>query len=90
MREAKHELESMREDLQDIVDVTMQQQQQRARPTHKMKAWLQSIEVILKELDSSLQKGDQEMEKKCLGNCCCCINYVLGKETREKINIVRG
>lgn len=33
----------------------------------KMKAWLQSIEVILKELDSSLQKGDQEMEKKIFG-----------------------
>lgn len=45
----------------------------------KMKAWLQSIEVILKELDSSLQKGDQEMEKKCLGNCCCCMNYVVGQ-----------
>lgn len=35
LREAKHELESMREDLLDIVDVTKQQQQQRARPTHK-------------------------------------------------------
>lgn len=33
----------------------------------KMKAWLQSIEVMLKELDSSLQKGDQEMEKKIFG-----------------------
>ncbi|KAL6334982.1 hypothetical protein AAG906_023787 [Vitis piasezkii] len=44
------------------------------------------VELMEKEVNEILQKGDQEIQKKCIGTCCprnCRSSYKLGKKASE-------
>ncbi|KAL5756333.1 hypothetical protein ACOSQ2_021079 [Xanthoceras sorbifolium] len=90
LRDLKLELENISKDVETKADVA--EQQQYSSRTNQVKGWLQSVQLKLKEVDDILQKGDQEIQQKCLGSCCprhCCTSYKLGKQVIKKIDVVK-
>ena len=58
---------------------------------NEVNGWLNSLEVLEKEVNQILEKGDREIQKKCLRNFCtsnCQSSYKIGKMAREKIPVV--
>ncbi|KAK3219544.1 hypothetical protein Dsin_013514 [Dipteronia sinensis] len=90
LRELKLELENISKDVEGRADFA--EQQQYSARTNQVKGWLQRVQLKLKEVDNILQKGDEEIQQKCLGSCCprhCCTSYKLGKQVIKEINVVQ-
>nr|AKE49460.1 NBS-LRR disease resistance protein NBS45 [Dimocarpus longan] len=90
LRDVKCELENISKDIETRVEVA--EQQQYSQRTNQVKGWLERKQVVVEEANDILQKGDQEIQKKCLGSCCrrnCCSRYKLGKEVIKKIDAVK-
>ncbi|KAK2651513.1 hypothetical protein Ddye_011378 [Dipteronia dyeriana] len=90
LRELKRELENISKDVEGRADYA--EQQQYSARTNQVKGWLQSVQLKLKEVDNMLQKGDEEIQQKCLGSCCprhCRTSYKLGKQVIKEINVVQ-
>ena len=67
------------------------QRNAKMRLRSKVSGWLNSLEALEGEVNEILEKGDQEIQKKCLRNCCtsnCRSSYKIGKMAREKIVVV--
>ena len=61
------------------------------RRTREVDGWLQSVRVLEKQVDETLQKGNQEIQRKCLGSCCpknCRSSYKIGKIASKKLGAV--
>ncbi|KAK2651384.1 hypothetical protein Ddye_011240 [Dipteronia dyeriana] len=89
LRDAKRELENISKDIETRVELAEQEYSVR---TNQVKGWLESTQLIVKEANIILQKGDQEIQKKCFGSCCprnCCSSYKLGKEAIKKIDAAK-
>ncbi|KAL6313617.1 hypothetical protein AAG906_006986 [Vitis piasezkii] len=59
--------------------------------THVVDGWLRNVEAIEEQVKEILAKGDEEIQKKCLGTCCtknCGASYKLGKMVLEKMDAV--
>ncbi|KAK3219562.1 hypothetical protein Dsin_013532 [Dipteronia sinensis] len=90
LRELKLELENISKDVEGRTDFA--EQQQYSARTNQVKGWLQSVQLKLKVVDDILQKGDEEIQQKCLGSCCprhCRTSYKLGKQVIKEINVVQ-
>ncbi|KAK3219567.1 hypothetical protein Dsin_013537 [Dipteronia sinensis] len=90
LRDLKLELENIGKDVEGRADFA--EQQQYSARTNQVKGWLQSVQLKLKEADDILQKGDEEIQQKCLGSCCprhCRTSYKLGKQVIKEINVVQ-
>ncbi|KAL5756335.1 hypothetical protein ACOSQ2_021081 [Xanthoceras sorbifolium] len=90
LRDLKLELENISKDVETKADVA--EQQQYSARTNQVKGWLLSVQLKLKEVDDILQKGEEEIQQKCLGSCCprhCCTSYRLGKQVIKKIDAVK-
>ncbi|TXG69238.1 hypothetical protein EZV62_004173 [Acer yangbiense] len=82
-RDLKRELENISKDVAE--------QHQYPACTNQVKGWLESVQHKLKAVDNILQKGDEEIQQKCLGSCCprhCCTTYKLGKQVNKEIDVV--
>ncbi|KAK0598229.1 hypothetical protein LWI29_032723 [Acer saccharum] len=89
LRDAKRELENISKDIETRVEFAEQQYSVR---TNQVKGWLENTQLIVKEANDILQKGDQEIQNKCFGSCCprnCCYSYKLGKEAIKKTDAVK-
>ena len=90
LRDLKHDLEAISKDIEGKADLA--EQQQYAARTNQVIHWLESVQLKLKEVDAILQKGDEEIQQKCLGSCCprhCLTSYKLGKQVIKKIDVVK-
>ncbi|KAL5756359.1 hypothetical protein ACOSQ2_021105 [Xanthoceras sorbifolium] len=90
LRDLKLELQNVSKDVETRADFA--EQHQYSARTNQVKGWLLSVQLKLKEVDDILQKGDAEIQQKCLGSCCprhCCTSYKLGKQVIKKIDAVK-
>ncbi|KAL6313564.1 hypothetical protein AAG906_006929 [Vitis piasezkii] len=88
IRTAMEDLKNVYEDVKENVDREEKLQKKR---THAVDGWIQSVEAMEKEVNDLLAKGDEEIQKKCLGACCpknCRASYKIGKMVREKMDDV--
>ena len=79
------ELKNVGEDVKRRVEDVEKHQMKRR---NEVNGWLNSLKVLEKEVNQILEKGDQEIQKKCLRNCCtsnCRSSYKIRKIAREKI-----
>ena len=82
------ELKNVGEDVNRRAEDAKKHQMERR---NEVNGWLNSLEVLEKEVNQILEKGDQEIQKKRLRNCCtsnCRSSYKIGKMAREKIPAV--
>ena len=89
LSEARRELEDLSEDVNRRVEEEEQQQRKRKKV---VQGWLDAVESQIKEVDVILRKGEQEVQKKCLGSCCiynCYSGYKIGKKVINKIRDVK-
>ncbi|KAJ0075721.1 hypothetical protein Patl1_34093 [Pistacia atlantica] len=80
LRKTRDELEDISKDVRSRVEHAEQQYRKR---TNQVEGWLEKVKLKLQEVQNILQKGEQEIQKKCLGSCCprnCYSSYKLGKE----------
>ncbi|KAJ0076268.1 hypothetical protein Patl1_34410 [Pistacia atlantica] len=80
LRQTRDELEDISKDVRSRVEHADQQYRKR---TNQVEGWLERVQLKLQEVQNILQKGEQEIQKKCLGSCCprnCYSSYKLGKE----------
>ena len=57
----------------------------------EVNGWVNSLEALEGEVNEKLEKGDKEIQKKCLRNCFtrnCRSSYKIGKMEREKFTAV--
>ncbi|KAI9161044.1 hypothetical protein LWI28_013936 [Acer negundo] len=90
LEEAKRELEAISRDVES--KVSQLEEQQRSRRTNEVQNWLETVDRTLKEVEDTLQRGDQEIKKRCLGNWCaknCCSTRNFGKEVIKKLTAVK-
>ncbi|KAL6334969.1 hypothetical protein AAG906_023774 [Vitis piasezkii] len=84
LSKAMEELKNMAED----VKVELAEKNRQMRRTREVDGWLQSVQVLEKQVDEILQKGNQEIQRKCLGSCCpknCRSSYKIGKIASKKL-----
>ncbi|XP_031255509.1 probable disease resistance protein At5g63020 [Pistacia vera] len=84
LRQTRDELEDISKDVKSRVELAEQQYRKR---TNQVEGWLERVRLKLEKVDNMLQRGEQEIQKKCLGTCCprnCYSSYKLGKE------VIRG
>ena len=83
------ELSNLRKDV--MVRVEHEEQLKQSRRTHEVGGWLRAVQLMQVQVEDILQKGDQEVQKKCHGTCCpknCWSSYRLGKIVTKKIEAV--
>lgn len=89
LSEARRELEDLSEDVNRRVEEEEQQQRKRKKV---VQGWFDAVESQIKEVDVILRKGEEEVQKKCLGSCCiynCYSGYKIGKKVINKIRDVK-
>ncbi|XP_031281328.1 probable disease resistance protein At5g43730 [Pistacia vera] len=80
LRQTRDELEDISKDVRSRVEHA---EQQYRKHTNQVEGWLERVQLKLQEVQNILLKGEQEIQKKCLGSCCprnCYSSYKLGKE----------
>ena len=88
LRTEMEELKNLYEDVKERLEREEKRQKKRLRVVDR---WLRGVEAMEKQVQEILAKGDEEIQKKCLGNCCpknCGASYKLGKMVIEKIDAV--
>ena len=88
LRNAMQELKTVYEDVKARVDLEEQRQMKR---TNEVDGWLHSVLDMEIKVNEILEKGDQEIQKKCPGTCCprnCRSSYKLGKKASKKLGDV--
>ncbi|RVW89609.1 putative disease resistance protein [Vitis vinifera] len=88
LRTEMEELKNLYEDVKERVEREEKSQKKRLRVVD---GWLRGVEAMEKEVQEILAKGDEEIQKKCLGTCCpknCGASYKLGKMVLEKMDAV--
>ncbi|XP_034680601.1 disease resistance protein SUMM2-like [Vitis riparia] len=88
LRTEMEELKNLYEDVKERVECEENRQKKRLRVVD---GWLRGVEAMEKEVQEILAKGDEEIQKKCLGTCCpknCGASYKLGKMVLEKMDAV--
>ena len=83
------DLNNLYEDVKERVERAEQQQMKRRK---EVGGWIREVEAMEKEVHEILQRGDQEIQKSCLG-CCprnCWSSYRIGKAVSEKQVAVSG
>ncbi|WJZ94519.1 hypothetical protein VitviT2T_013366 [Vitis vinifera] len=89
LRNAMEDLKTVAEDVKNKVDRA--EEDREMRRTHEVDGWLHRVQVLEKEVREILQKGDQEIQQKCLGTCCpknCRSSNKMGKITSKKLGAV--
>ncbi|RVW87921.1 Disease resistance protein RPS5 [Vitis vinifera] len=89
LRKEMAELNNLYEDVKARVEGAEQRQMMRRK---EVGGWICEVEIMVKEVQEILQKGDQEIQKRCLG-CCprnCWSSYKIGKAVSEKLVAVSG
>ncbi|XP_034696126.1 probable disease resistance protein At1g61300 [Vitis riparia] len=89
LRKEMAELNNLYEDVKARVQGAEQRQMMRRK---EVGGWICEVEVMVTEVQEILQKGDQEIQKRCLG-CCprnCWCRYKIGKAVSEKLVAVPG
>ncbi|KAK3219696.1 hypothetical protein Dsin_013666 [Dipteronia sinensis] len=89
LKKAKGELDDIHKDVESNVQL---EEQQHSRRTNEVKGWQEAVDRTLTEVEATLQRGDEEIQKRCLGNWCpknCCSTYKLGKEVIKKLTDVK-
>ena len=79
------ELNNVGEDAKRRVEDAEKHQMKRR---NEVNGWLNSLEVLEKEVNQILEKVIKKSRRKCLRNCCtsnCRSSYKIGKMAREKI-----
>ncbi|KAJ0007383.1 hypothetical protein Pint_29909 [Pistacia integerrima] len=77
LRQTRNELENISKDVRSRVE---RAEQQYCKRTNQVEGWLESVQLKLEEVHNILQKGEREIQKKCLGSCCprsCYSSYKL-------------
>ena len=88
LRSAMEELKNLYEDVKERVE---REESLEKKRTHVVDGWIQRAEAMEKEVNELLAKGDEEIQKKCLGTCCprnCRATYKLAKIVQEKMDAV--
>ncbi|WJZ94523.1 hypothetical protein VitviT2T_013370 [Vitis vinifera] len=93
IRDLQQNMDSLRNAMQELRDVhddvnrrVEREEQRQMRRTNEVNGWLHRVQVMEKEVNEILQKGDQEIQKKCIGTSCprnCRSRYKLGKKASE-------
>ncbi|XVE54033.1 hypothetical protein DITRI_Ditri03aG0050000 [Diplodiscus trichospermus] len=86
----KEDLNRRRHDVRRMVEVA--EQQPRMRRTEEAEEWLTSAETLENEVNVIIQEGYQELQNKCVGNCCTKnlnSTYKIGKRIIKKIDSVK-
>ncbi|KAJ0076269.1 hypothetical protein Patl1_34411 [Pistacia atlantica] len=89
LRRKRDKLEEISKDVKSEVERAEQQHRKR---TNQVQGWLKRVPSQLDKVDNILQRGEQEIEKKCFGTCCprnCYSSYRLGKEVLEETKAVK-
>ena len=89
LRNAMEDLKTVAEDVKNKVDRA--EEDREMRRTHEVDGWLHRVQVLEKEVREILQKGDQEIQQKCLGTCCpknCRSSNKMGKIASKKLGAV--
>ncbi|KAJ0006671.1 hypothetical protein Pint_29913 [Pistacia integerrima] len=90
LRQTRDELEDISKDVRSRVEHAEQQYRKR---TNQVEGWLERVQLELQEVQNILQKGEQEIQKKCLGGWCprnCYSSCKLGKEVIKRTDAVTG
>ncbi|KAL5574656.1 hypothetical protein UlMin_016355 [Ulmus minor] len=87
LRNAMDELRNLSRDVKRRVDFA---ENQNSQCTNQVKGWLESVEAMEEGMDQILQRGNQEVQNRCLGNCPknYCSSYKLGKLVAKKLEEV--
>ncbi|XP_059642169.1 probable disease resistance protein At5g63020 [Cornus florida] len=90
LKSLRNELEKLieqRNDLRRRVEIAERQEMQR---TEQVKGWLRRAEQLEREVEVVLQKGDAEIQRKCLKICPrnCRSSHKLGKKVSKKLQAV--
>ena len=88
LRNATQELKSAYQDVKGRVELEDQRQMKR---TNEVDGWLHSVLAMELEVNEILEKGDQEIQKKCPGTCCPRngrSSYKLGEKASKKLGVV--
>eukprot|EP00261_Vitis_vinifera_P036514 XP_019077757.1 PREDICTED: probable disease resistance protein At5g63020 isoform X1 [Vitis vinifera] len=88
LRNAMQELKNVHEDVKGRVELEEQRQMRR---TNEVDGWLHGVLAMEIQVNEILEKGDQEIQKKCPGTCCprnCRSSYKLGKKATKKLGAV--
>ncbi|KAJ0075712.1 hypothetical protein Patl1_34098 [Pistacia atlantica] len=89
LRQTRDELENISKDVRSMVELAEQQYRKR---TNQVEGWLERERRKLEEVQNILEKGEQEIQRKCLGSCCprnCHSSYKLGKEVIKETEAVK-
>ena len=84
LRNRMVDLKNLSEDVKARVELV---EQQNMRATRTVKGWLRKIDLVEVDVDRILQRGDLEVENKCLGSCFpknFRLTYKLGKKVSEQ------
>ncbi|WKA13355.1 hypothetical protein VitviT2T_030660 [Vitis vinifera] len=88
LRTAVEDLKNVYEDEKEKVD---REEKLRKKRTRAVDGWIQSVEAMEKEVNDLLAKGDEDIQKKCLGTCCpknYRASYNIGKMVHGKMDEV--
>ncbi|KAL6313593.1 hypothetical protein AAG906_006962 [Vitis piasezkii] len=88
LRTAMEELKNLYKDVKERVE---REEKLQKKCTHVVDGWLRNVEAMEEQVKEILAKGDEEIQKKCLGTCCpknCGASYKLGKMVLEKMDAV--
>ena len=98
INDLQENLESLRNEMQELKNVYLDvksrvevEEQRQMRRTNEVDSWLRSVLAMEAQVYQILQKGDQEIQKKCFGTCCprnCWSSYKLGKKASKKLGAV--
>ncbi|XWS17445.1 hypothetical protein CRYUN_Cryun33cG0068400 [Craigia yunnanensis] len=89
LRTEKNALNRRRHDLRRRVED--EEQQPRMRRTEEVDDWLKRAETMENDVNVIIQDGDQELQNKCVGNCCpknLKSTHKIGKRIIKKIDSV--
>ncbi|KAL6334212.1 hypothetical protein AAG906_007459 [Vitis piasezkii] len=99
IRDLRKNLQALSEEMvdlnnlyEDVKERVQREEQQEMKCRKEVGGWIRKVEAMEKEVHEILQRGDQEIQKSCLG-CCprnCWSSYRIGKAVSEKLVAVSG
>ena len=82
------EMNALNDLYEDVKARVEREEQRQMMRTNQVGGWIREVEDMVKEVEGILQRGDQEIQKRCLQGCCprnCRSSYKIGKEVSEML-----
>ncbi|XWS51868.1 hypothetical protein CRYUN_Cryun11dG0018900 [Craigia yunnanensis] len=87
----EYEMERLKRKKEDVEARLNREENDWFQSTHEVTDWLEKVHRLEERMEKIIQKGKEEVQKKCLGGCRlndCCTNNQVGKKVSETLKSV--